>query len=233
MAQHGALAQAQQAVQAAQAQAQPMPQPGGQPAGAPGVAPPQAGGPPPGAPQPQPGAAQPPPGAGEVDIDIPSQDAGSGQIGGADVDSMLEDATPSEQKEYERAMGALYKIMYEDDSASNSLIGQLSPEEKVGSVAKASMLLITQLDDKLDFDEAIIAQMTEEVVDRVIELGEAKFGEEMSFTDNESQAALGATWEGVMQIFGVDEQDSEQLTAGMDKNQKSALEKQYEGALNG
>lgn len=145
---------------------------------------------------------------------------GQGAAAGEDVP-----ATEDEQREYERAMGALSKILYEDERTSASIVRQLTPEEKIGSVAKASMLTITQLDQKLDFDESIIAEFTQDVVDRIIDLYENVHSEE--FSDQEMKQALGATWEGIMEVYGVDEEDYAELTAGLSDEEFEGYKSQY------
>lgn len=149
---------------------------------------------------------------------------GEGAAMGPDIE-----ATEDEQAEYERAVSALSKVLYENERTSNAVISQLTPEERVGSIAKASMLVINQLDEKMDFDEAIIAELTQETVDRVIDLYENKHGEEL--TDADTQAALGATWEGIMEMYGMDEDSYAELTAGMSDDDFKGYEKQYKGFL--
>lgn len=145
----------------------------------------------------------------------------------------MEQATAAEQKDYERAMRALTKILYLDDKTSSDIADMLTPEDKIGSIVKASILLVSQLDDKIDMTETIIPQITLEVVARVSEMGEAQYEDEMMLTEKEAQAALGATWEGIMEIYGVDAEGVQAAEAGIDDSTKAALKQQWEGALNG
>lgn len=141
-----------------------------------------------------------------------------------------QEATPEEQAEYERAVGALSKVLYENDQTSSAIVRQLVPEERIGSVAKASMLIIQQLDDKFDFDETVIPELTQETVDRVIDLFEnSKLDDE--FTEQEAQAALGATWEGVMEMYGIDEDQYAEMTAGMSQEDFKGFENEYKQYL--
>jgi hypothetical protein len=142
-----------------------------------------------------------------------------------------EEATPREDKEYERALAALEHILYENDEISNSIMEQIDPNDKIGTTTKASILALNQLDDQIDLDEIVIPQITQDVVDRISELAENRYG--MEYEERELQATLGATWEGVMEMFGVDEDDYHQLAGSFDEGQLSTLEKQQEGFLNG
>ena len=140
-----------------------------------------------------------------------------------------EAATEEEQAELERAIGALSKVIYEDDNTSQAIQDQLRPEERIGSIAKASILLVQQLDEKLDLDEVVIAQFTQEVADRVIDLYENKNQEEVS--EEDAQKVLGATWEGVQELFGVDEDSYEEMTQGMNDKDIDGYTKQYKQFL--
>jgi len=140
-----------------------------------------------------------------------------------------EEATPDEQAEYERAVSALGKVLYENEKTSDAIARQLDPGEKVGGVAKASMLVLTQIDNKLDLDEVVIPEFAQEVVDRVIDLYENIHGDE--FNEQETTAAMGATWEGLMEAYGIDEADYAELTAGMTEQDIKGYKEQYRGMV--
>lgn len=164
---------------------------------------------------------------------VPGQQVATptGAAGEEDFDYGMEDATPRENKEYERALAALEKILYESDEIGNSIMAQIDPNDKIGTTTKASILTVNQLDDQIDLDEIVIPQITQDVVDRISELAENRFG--MEYDERELQATLGATWEGVMEMFGVDEADFQQLAGSFDEGQLGTLEKQHEGFLSG
>lgn len=186
-------------------------------AGAPGPQPPQQ--------DPAAGGAQQAP-VSEVQQIMPDAKAVPGTPVGPE-----EQASPEEQQEYQRAMQALSKVLYANDKTANSVVNQIDPNDKVGSTAKANMLIIQQLDKQINMDESIIAQMTQEVSERVMELAETRHGFE--YSEREAQVILGATWEGVMQIFGVDETDVQGLAQEIGPDNMANLKQQHEGFLNG
>jgi len=149
---------------------------------------------------------------------------GQGSLLGPDSE-----ATEDEQREYERAMNALGKVLYENEKTSDAIVKQLDPGEKVGGVAKASMLVLTQIDEKLDIDEVVIPQLAQDIVDRVIDLYENVNGDE--FSEQEATAAMGATWEGLMEAYGIDEADYAELTAGMTDKDISGYKDQYKNMV--
>lgn len=141
------------------------------------------------------------------------------------------EASPEEQAEYERVLGALNEVLYKNEGTSQAIVDQLQPQDKIGSTVKAGVLLIKQLDEQVDIDEVVLAQVTQDVADRMIDLGEQV--KDMQFSEQETQAVLGATWEGVMEIFGVDAEAYEELTQGMSEQDVQGYEKQYKGFVGG
>jgi len=188
--------------------------PGPQPAGA---APSQS------APAAVPGGPAPTPGGGV--------DTSTGGRATGDFDIAMEDATPEEQKEYERAMTALARVLYENEKASNAIVDQIDPDDKVGSTAKVSMLFMKTLDEKIDLDEIVVAQMVEETTSRIMELAETRHS--ITYDEREAQMIVGSTWEGVQTMFGIDEQSHAEMVQGVGSDLLPQLKAQHEAALNG
>ena len=213
----GALTRAAQAAQAVPppgAGAPPgAPAAGGpaQPPGSPGVG---AGGPVPAGPPPAGGplgqSAEPP--TLPPDSDIPGQHVsrpGAQGYQAEGIDIPEEAASPEENAEYERVRSALDRVLFEEDAIADDIITQLDRNDPVSTITKATALVIQNLDDKVDMDEIVIPQITIDAVDSVIELAENRFGNELDMPT--SEAILGATWEAVMAMFGMDAQQVEQL----------------------
>jgi hypothetical protein len=134
-------------------------------------------------------------------------------------------ASPEEQEEYDRAMDALYQVLYNNDKTSKAVADQLNAQNKVDSVARAGILIIKSLDERISMDEEIIPQMTREVADSLIEMAEAKGIPE--FSESEAKAVLGATWEGVMAVFGMSKEDAEDLRMDSSPEELKGMEDQY------
>ncbi len=194
---------------------------------APGAGQPTPGGPQPGGPQP--GGAPP---AGPPQQAVRQVDPAAMAVEGQLPKNMNEErASPEEQKEYERAMQALSKILYSSDEIANSIVDQIQPEDKVGSTAKVSMLLISQLDQKINMDESVVAAISTETVERITELAEARHN--ITYGERELQVIMGSVWEGVQGMFGMEQQDAEALMSGVGEENLAQLQGQYEGFLNG
>jgi hypothetical protein len=142
-----------------------------------------------------------------------------------------ERASPEEQKEYERAMQALSKLLYSNDKIANSIVDQVQPDDKISSTVKVSTLVINQLDSKIQLDEAVVASVSQEAVERISELAEARHG--IQYGDRELQVIMGSVWEGVQGMFGMEQQDAQALMAGIGGDGLADLKGQYEGYLNG
>ena len=204
-----------------------------------------AGAPPPGAaagaptPQPTPpaagGAPTPagpgtsPPGAPPPGAD-PRAGAGAGAGPDTALDSYLQQADPREQQEYERAMRGVAKVLYGTDNTANAIVDQIRPGHHVSDTAKVSMLFIKELDRKINMDEAVVASVTQEAVERISELAEARH--RIQYTPSDMEKILGATWEGVQSMFGnEDVQGYIQTVQGMNPNDLAALKDYQEGIL--
>ena len=205
------------------------------------------------APQVQPPAGQPPqgqpaglppgqpPGPAPVDAapaGVPppeqvSDPAGNPVVTDVTMENQGQPASPQEQKEYERATAALHEVLYGSPETSNSVVKALqhTPESKIDPLVKTSIMIMSQLDEKIDLDENIISQMAQDVVGRLIEMAEVRYN--IEYSDVEMQQALGATWEGVTQMFGADEQDYQNFMSTTPKADIETGAKVYRGALNG
>ncbi len=216
--------------QAAQAASQVPPPGGGQQPGQGGPPQVQGGQDIPGMPQPSPDQTIPPDAAAQgvpgQAVDVMPETGKAYQ--GEDVTLGKEDATESEEKEYQRVHDAMVKVMYEQDSIADAVMKQLDPNDKISTTTKAATLLVQQLDEKLDMDEVVIPQITQDAVEMVSELAESRYG--LTYSEQDMTAALGATWEGVMAIFGVDEREYEQMIEEYGP-QLDKLQKSYDGFL--
>ena len=214
--------------------------PGGPPPGAggpapggpmPGGPPPGAGGPPAGGPAPGAVPGGPMPGGGpdgpvrKVD---PSQDAVEGEM---PEGIPHEQATAEEQKAYETAMQTLAQVLYGNDKIANAIVDQINPEDKVSSTAKVVMLLVQQLDKKIQLDEKVVPEFTKETTGRVMELAEARHGFE--YGGREQQVILGSVWEGVQELFGMEVEEARGMMQSIGGDNLAKLKEQHEGFLNG
>ncbi len=201
-----------------------QPPPGGP---APGTGQPPPGGPAPGTGQPPPGGPAPAAGQSPVREVDPTAPAVQGQL----PKGFEEQASPEEQQEYGRAMQALAKLLYSSDEIANAIVDQIQPEDKISSTAKVSMLVVQQLDQKIQMDESVVSTVTMEAVERIIELSEARHG--IEYGEREMQVIMGSVWEGVQEMFGMEQQDAEAMMAGIGDDGLAQLKGQYEGFLNG
>lgn len=199
------------------------------PAGAPPM-PPGAGAPPPAGPAAG-GAPPMSPGGGVAGNPMPPAAGGGGAMQPVDIGE--EQATPEEQQEYERAMKAVAAVLYENEKASNSIVDQVNPNDKVSTTSKVAMLFINQLDQKIDLDEVVVADVTQEATARIMELAENRHG--MQYDEREAQIIIGSVWEGVSEMFGggQDEAGHSELVNSIGPDKLGPLKENYEAALNG
>ena len=140
-----------------------------------------------------------------------------------------EAASPEEQQSYEEAMDMVMRMLYVDDKTSATIMDMIQPKAKVDSIVKAAVLIIQQVDQKLDLDQAVIPELVMEVPDRLIELAEE--GKGMTFNEGELKAILGSTQEMVMQVIDVDKGEARRLMDNLSPQQKQKAQADYQQLL--
>jgi hypothetical protein len=174
-----------------------------------------------GAPGPQQQTAAAPPGPPQETAAAPAGQPQQTAAGAGDLPLPEQEAAPDEQAE---------------DKTANAIVDQVDPNDKIGSTAKVNILFMRELDKKVDLAESVVAAVTQEVTERVVELAEARHG--IEYAPDEVEKILGATWEGVTALFGSDggpegAQSFQQFAQGMDSDALAQLKQQHEARLNG
>lgn len=139
-------------------------------------------------------------------------------------------ANSVEQQSYEEGMAEVQNILYKNQPSSDRIIKMIDPQNKVETTAKTTILLVQNMDKKLNFEEGIIYSITEEVAGRVIDLAEATG--RVQFSQQEAQKALMASFEGIMEMFGGEQSIQESYNAlaqGYSKEQIAQGQQMYEG----
>lgn len=108
--------------------------------------------------------------------------------------------TPQQLQEYQRAAQLLHTILYQNDKTGRAVLAQIQPEDKVGSVARAAVLIIQQIDKRLNLSDPIIPIMVITVVDRLLEMADRV--KKTKFTPEESSSVVSAVTSGVKALFG-------------------------------
>lgn len=140
-----------------------------------------------------------------------------------------QEATSEEQESYDQALRAADVVLYENDKTAESVENMLTAEDKIGSTVQASLMVLTQIDQKIDMPEEIIAQVAMDITDMVVDLAEE--GKGIQFSEQEAQAVWGSVWEGVMETYGVDEEEYAAFTADMSDEDIAAQEQAHKGFL--
>lgn len=127
-------------------------------------------------------------------------------------------------------MRALAKVLYSNDGTANAIVDQIKAESYVSDTSKVVMMFIKELDRKINMDEAVIASVTQEAVERISELAEARH--QIQYKPTEMEQIMGASWEGVQSMFGnEDVQGYTQTVRGMRDEDLSALQQQNQAIL--
>lgn len=175
----------------------------------------------------QPDVAAPP----DTTEQMAPQDAAAAGAEGDEMAAGGDAATPEEQAEYERVMNQLGQILYGKENVARSVLKMINPEMKIDGAVKASLMLISKLDEMTQMADVVVPQVTGDTVSMVIDM--AQEGKGVTFDEREAQQAAAATWEGVMEMFGVDEEDYMGLASGMSKEEAAGHQQYYQELLNG
>lgn len=157
---------------------------------------------------------QPPPNQGEV----PPKKGGTQQGGPATEEVM-------------RGIQAVSKALYQDQAMSDKIIASVSEQEKVGSTAKAAIMLVTQMDKQLDLAERAIAAVTVFTADRLMELVEADARNKIEYSELEAKQVIMTTMEGILKAYGVTPERSAQVAQQIGPEETKKAQGIYEEGL--
>lgn len=112
-----------------------------------------------------------------------------------------EDMPASMQPEYKRCVTALYQVLYQNEQTSRNVLDSLDPSDrgKIESVAKTTMLIMHQLDEKLNMQGDVVPYVLLTIVDRLIELLER--AKKVKFSDEEVMQTCAAAFEGAKSLI--------------------------------
>ena len=132
-------------------------------------------------------------------------------------------ATPEEQEAYEQAAAVAVEIIHGSDSTHEGILEMLTGGEAPDALVSTTMLVLTEVDKKLDLPEVVIFELASTIFDLLVELGE-KAG---IFTLDEAQEKkiAGALTEMILQAYGAEAEDIQQFLGGVsDQEAASTLE---------
>lgn len=169
----------------------------------------------------------PMPGAGEAPQASPQAMAGKAQ-----ADRKATRQVPREQLQAALSKGAegVAAALYKNEKIRDSVVGMISAEDKVGSTAKATTMMLSNLNKKLQLPERIMPALTTLAADEVMQLAEATGVE---YSEQEAKQVLMTATEIVLNSYGVDPERAKQLASSADKSTLQKAESTYKEALNG
>ena len=136
-----------------------------------------------------------------------------------------EEATPEEQKSYEKAMKAIQTVIYDNEESAGSIAEMLQPTQKIDSTVQAVLTTLSEVDKQIDMDEGVVVQVSMDLTDRIMDIGTE--GKGIEYSDNEAKAVWKSVWEGVMNMYGIDEDEYASFTKGMSDADIKGQEQQY------
>lgn len=146
-----------------------------------------------------------------------------------DVQSVpgVEPATPEEEAELQRAQGALAKVLYENDASFQSVVKKLSASEvpPINRLADTTVMLVAEIDNKINLDEVVIMEFAATVYDAVYEI--AVTAQAFELDDATIKQGLMVTLQVIMESYGVSEEDFNQFAESIGEQGASQLINTY------
>jgi hypothetical protein len=182
----------------------------------------------------QPPGPAPVPGAGAAmpAEDVPDQvQTAAPDMAGLEEDpeNVSENVTEEEQADYNRAIQAVSKILYADDKMHQSIVGKINPKDYFNSLTQLVLLIITQVDKKIDIMDSVILGLVPEVTDRVVEIAE-KVGRS-TIPDKQVMRIATASQEALMSKYDVKKEELEEMQLNVSPEERVKYEEHYQGLL--
>lgn len=155
----------------------------------------------------------------------PGQEQQEGQQGSqndqgvGDVDIPAgEEATPEEEAELQRALGAFSAAVYKDDGTFNSVVKKLQNGDipPINKLSDTTISLVTQIDKKINIDEGVILPFVSAVYEKIYEIAET--ARAFSLPEDILQKGLMVTVQLAIQAYGVSPEEYNEFaeTIGQD-----------------
>lgn len=151
----------------------------------------------------QPGESQEDP--QEESSETPDQESQEGQSGDDGSDDLPEGepASPEDEAELKRALGAFAAAVYKDDNTFNSIVQKLKNPDipPINKLSDTTISLVTQIDKKINIDEGVVLPFTATVYDKIYEI--AQTAKAFTLPDDLMKKGLMVTLQLTIQAYGV------------------------------
>lgn len=161
-----------------------------------------------------------------MDNEMMGQPQAGGQESGAAPQAGQAKGSPAIKAEFERGVTAVGKALYSAGEVSDKILGMISEQDPVGSIAQAALMTVTQVDRKLDLPERVMPALTIFTADRLLEMAK-EMGIQIS--DEQSKQVAMAAMEMVLTGYGVQPERAAQLAKGRSPEELKAAEGIYKG----
>tara|TARA_R110000803_G_scaffold47081_2_gene98486 strand:- start:120 stop:677 length:558 start_codon:yes stop_codon:yes gene_type:complete len=139
---------------------------------------------------------------------------------------------PMIAEEVSKGVQAVSRVLYEEEGVSDQILKMVNDKEKVGSAAKATVMLVTQVDKQIDLMEEAIAAVTAFAVDRLLELVDADARSKIEYSDDEAKQVMMTTMELILTSYGVTPEESQATHGDVPQEEIDQYGNLYQETLN-
>lgn len=130
-----------------------------------------------------------------------------------------------------RGTAAIKKALFADEKASEQFVKAIRPDDAEGSITQTAITLVTQIDQKLNLPERVLAPLIVVAVGELMDLAEAAHG--ITFDDQQKKRVVMAAWEGLLLSYDADPRAAAQVAASADEQTQQQAVQEYKQAMDG
>lgn len=135
----------------------------------------------------------------------------------------------SDIAEMEKGVKAVSTVLFKEQGPADAFVKMLKPDDPVGSCVRASISLVTEIDNQLNLSERVMAPLAVFGAGELMEIGEAAHG--MTFDEKTQKQIVTATWEGIMAAYGVAGEDAANFAGSTSEEEQNAAVQDYQGVM--
>lgn len=182
-----------------------------------------------------------------MDTEIPSQQKmpipGAGQpqpqgspqamAGSQQAERQSQRQVPKEQlaKALQTGADAVSKALYGNKKIRQAIMGMIRKDDKVGSTAKATTMMLSNLNKKVNLPPRTMVPLVTLAADEVMIAAEA--ANRAEYSEQEAKQVIMTSAEIVLKAYGVGPEQAKQLASRADKSSLQKAESTYKETLNG
>jgi len=128
------------------------------------------------------------------------------------------------QKEMTRGLQGLSEALYSNEKTSAAVLKMVTPEDKIGSAAKAAMFTVSQIMEKGQLAERIAVPLIVVAADEIMQMAEAAGN---PYSEDDAKNVTMAAAEMMLSAYGVDPARAQAMAEQASPEDRAEMESVY------